>query len=61
MAPSGEQRISIIIVGGGIGGLSFGIEAHRRGHNVRVFERRPEAVESGKYNTHFKLVFLVDI
>ncbi|RHZ67176.1 uncharacterized protein CDV56_109471 [Aspergillus thermomutatus] len=36
--PSG---LSILIVGGGIGGLTFAIEAYRKGHEVRVLEKRP--------------------
>ncbi|RDW93099.1 uncharacterized protein DSM5745_00421 [Aspergillus mulundensis] len=35
-----DTGISILVVGGGIAGLSFAIEAHRKGHNVRVIERR---------------------
>ncbi|GFF48251.1 monooxygenase [Aspergillus udagawae] len=36
--PSG---LSILIVGGGIGGLTFAIEGYRKGHEVRVLEKRP--------------------
>ncbi|CAH0028286.1 unnamed protein product [Clonostachys rhizophaga] len=36
-----ESGLSLLIVGGGIAGLAFAIEAHRKGHNVRVVERRP--------------------
>jgi 2-polyprenyl-6-methoxyphenol hydroxylase-like FAD-dependent oxidoreductase len=32
--------INVAIIGGGIGGLAAAIECHRKGHNVRVFERR---------------------
>ncbi|CAI7599792.1 unnamed protein product [Penicillium pancosmium] len=35
-----DTRISILVVGGGIAGLTFAIEAHRKGHDVRVIERR---------------------
>ncbi|USP80377.1 UbiH, 2-polyprenyl-6-methoxyphenol hydroxylase and related FAD-dependent oxidoreductase [Curvularia clavata] len=38
---SPATNISILVVGGGIGGLCFAIEAYRKGHNVRVIERRP--------------------
>ncbi|KAH8748266.1 hypothetical protein F5883DRAFT_582969 [Diaporthe sp. PMI_573] len=48
MVSSTEQPLSIIVVGGGIGGLSFATEAHLRGHKVRVFERRPNAASSGE-------------
>ncbi|KAI1665709.1 UbiH 2-polyprenyl-6-methoxyphenol hydroxylase [Pyrenophora tritici-repentis] len=37
---SSATDLSILVVGGGIGGLSFAIEAYRKGHNVRVIERR---------------------
>ncbi|KAI0864923.1 FAD/NAD(P)-binding domain-containing protein [Xylaria cubensis] len=36
MSPTG---ISIIIAGGGIGGLMFALEAWRQGHDVKVFEK----------------------
>ncbi|KAI3539446.1 hypothetical protein CSPX01_08892 [Colletotrichum filicis] len=36
--PSG---ISILIVGAGIASLGFAIEAYRKGHDVRVIEKRP--------------------
>ncbi|KAJ4399524.1 hypothetical protein N0V91_009349 [Didymella pomorum] len=34
--------ISVLVVGAGIGGLTFAIEAYRKGHDVRVVERSPE-------------------
>lgn len=34
--------ISVLVVGAGIGGLTFAIEAYRRGNDVRVIERSPE-------------------
>lgn len=43
-----ETGISILIVGGGIAGITFAIEAHRKGHNVRVLERRPRVEPFGK-------------
>ncbi|KAL3434920.1 hypothetical protein BDV09DRAFT_204410 [Aspergillus tetrazonus] len=51
--PAALQRdpstgISILIVGGGIAGLAFAIEAHRKGHNVRVIERRPAGKTDGE-------------
>ncbi|KAK0452012.1 uncharacterized protein EV420DRAFT_1630458 [Desarmillaria tabescens] len=33
--------IDILIVGGGLAGLTAAIECYRKGHNVRVVERRP--------------------
>lgn len=41
--------LSILIVGGGIGGLTFAIEAHRKGHDVRVLEKRPNFSGYGKW------------
>lgn len=40
--------ISILIVGGGIAGLSFAIEAFRKGHDVHVLERRGKGEYFGK-------------
>ncbi|KZM26447.1 Salicylate 1-monooxygenase [Ascochyta rabiei] len=40
--------VSVLVVGAGIGGLSFAIEAHRKGHDVRVIERSPEGQYSGE-------------
>jgi 2-polyprenyl-6-methoxyphenol hydroxylase-like FAD-dependent oxidoreductase len=40
--------ISILIVGGGIAGLSFAIEAFRKGHEVHVLERRGKGEYFGK-------------
>ncbi|KAI4935168.1 uncharacterized protein J4E92_002455 [Alternaria infectoria] len=40
--------IDILVVGGGIGGLTFAIEAHRKGHDVRVLERNDEGQYSGE-------------
>jgi 2-polyprenyl-6-methoxyphenol hydroxylase-like FAD-dependent oxidoreductase len=45
---SPETGLSILVVGGGIGGLCFAIEAYRKGHNVRIVERRPGLSELGK-------------
>ena len=33
--------ISILIVGGGIGGLNMALESWRQGHDVRVLEKAP--------------------
>jgi 2-polyprenyl-6-methoxyphenol hydroxylase-like FAD-dependent oxidoreductase len=45
---SPETGFSILVVGGGIGGLCFAIEAYRKGHDVRIIERRPGLSELGK-------------
>ncbi|KAL5047365.1 hypothetical protein BDW71DRAFT_206491 [Aspergillus fruticulosus] len=43
-----DTGLSILVVGGGIAGLSFAIEAYRKGHNVRVIERRPAGKTDGE-------------
>jgi NADPH-dependent 2,4-dienoyl-CoA reductase/sulfur reductase-like enzyme len=43
--PSG---INILVTGAGLGGLSFAIEAHRKGHDVCVIDRRPDFDDYGK-------------
>ena len=40
--------ISVLVVGAGIGGLTFAIESYRKGHDVRVIERSPERQYSGQ-------------
>jgi 2-polyprenyl-6-methoxyphenol hydroxylase-like FAD-dependent oxidoreductase len=49
-----ETGISILVVGGGIAGLTFAIEAHRKGHDVRVIERRALRETFGKCRTDAK-------
>jgi len=43
-----DTGISILVVGGGIAGLTFAIEAHRKGHNVQIVERRLRGETAGK-------------
>ncbi|GKZ27032.1 hypothetical protein AbraIFM66951_001795 [Aspergillus brasiliensis] len=43
-----DSGISILVVGGGIAGLTFAIEAHRKGHNVRIIERRLRGETAGE-------------
>ncbi|KAF5232510.1 hypothetical protein FAUST_8698 [Fusarium austroamericanum] len=43
-----DTGISILVVGGGIAGLSFAIEAHRKGHNVQIVERRLRGETAGE-------------
>jgi 2-polyprenyl-6-methoxyphenol hydroxylase-like FAD-dependent oxidoreductase len=33
--------LDILVVGAGLGGLTFAIEAYRKDHDVRIFEKRP--------------------
>jgi heterodisulfide reductase subunit A-like polyferredoxin len=40
--------MSILIAGGGIGGLTFAIEAYRKGHDIRILEKRPNFEGYGK-------------
>lgn len=42
--PSG---VSVLVVGGGIAGLGFAIEAYRKGHEVKIIERRPDFHDYG--------------
>lgn len=42
--PSG---IDVLVVGAGLAGLGFAIEAYRKGHNVRILERRPDTNDYG--------------
>jgi 2-polyprenyl-6-methoxyphenol hydroxylase-like FAD-dependent oxidoreductase len=47
MTTSSDDKVSIIVVGAGIAGLAFSIEAHLRGHNVQIFEKRAEPGDFG--------------
>lgn len=40
--------INVLVAGAGIGGLSFAIEAYRKGHDVCVIDRRPHFDDYGK-------------
>ncbi|KAF9882592.1 hypothetical protein FE257_006226 [Aspergillus nanangensis] len=42
-----ETGLDILIVGGGVAGLAFAIEAKRKGHAVRIIERRPDFEDYG--------------
>ncbi|KAF6787322.1 FAD binding domain protein [Colletotrichum musicola] len=42
-----SSGLSILIVGGGIAGLGFAIEAYRKGHDVRIIDRRPHFDDYG--------------
>ena len=43
--PSG---INVLIVGAGVGGLVAALECHRKGHNVRIWERSESAAAGGE-------------
>jgi NADPH-dependent 2,4-dienoyl-CoA reductase/sulfur reductase-like enzyme len=42
-----KRPLSIVVVGGGIGGLASAIALGRAGHSVRVFERASELAQPG--------------
>ena len=46
-----SSGINILVAGAGIAGLSFAIEAHRKGHEVSVIDRRPHFNDYGKTPT----------
>lgn len=43
-----ETGLSVLIVGAGVAGLMAALECWRNGHNVRIVERSPEEVTTGK-------------
>lgn len=43
-----SSGLSILVVGGGIAGLGFAIEAYRKGHDVRIIDRRPNFDDYGR-------------
>lgn len=43
-----SSGLSILVVGGGIAGLGFAIEAYRKGHGVRIIDRRPNFNDYGR-------------
>ncbi|KAB2571165.1 Asperlicin C monooxygenase [Lasiodiplodia theobromae] len=42
-----SSGLSALVIGGGIAGLSFAIEAYRKGHDVRIVDRRPNFDDYG--------------
>jgi 2-polyprenyl-6-methoxyphenol hydroxylase-like FAD-dependent oxidoreductase len=55
-APS--TGIDMLIVGGGIGGMTLAIESHRKGHNVRLIEQRENFDSIGMYISAFPNEFM---
>ena len=53
-----DTGISILVVGGGIAGLTFAIEAHRKGHNVQIVERRLRGETAGKNSLSLLCIFI---
>jgi 2-polyprenyl-6-methoxyphenol hydroxylase-like FAD-dependent oxidoreductase len=39
--------IDVLVVGAGLAGLGFAIEAYRKGHNVKILERRLDTNDYG--------------
>lgn len=46
LSPTG---ISILVVGGGVGGMMTALESWRQGHDVRILERNPKLDTIGTY------------
>lgn len=44
---SPPSDISVLVIGGGVGGLVAALECTRKGHSVRVFEREPAVSSAG--------------
>ncbi|KAF5515166.1 FAD-dependent monooxygenase fsr3 [Colletotrichum siamense] len=42
-----SSGLSILVVGGGIAGLGFAIEGYRKGHDIRIIDRRPNFDDYG--------------
>ncbi|RYP83146.1 hypothetical protein DL769_001452 [Monosporascus sp. CRB-8-3] len=42
-----SSGLTILVVGGGIAGLGFAIEGYRKGHDVRIIDRRPNFDDYG--------------
>ena len=45
-----DTGISILVVGGGVGGLMCALECWRKGHQVRIFERSKTENLLGEYS-----------
>lgn len=43
-----SSGVSVLVIGGGIAGLGFAIEAFRKGHQIRLIERRPDFQDFGQ-------------
>ncbi|MFD5829052.1 FAD-dependent oxidoreductase [Lentzea sp. NPDC060358] len=47
---NGSQRLHVVVVGGGIGGLALGAGLRRHGHEVAVFDRDTDVTATGGYH-----------
>lgn len=47
MEKTSKDKLDVLIVGGGIGGLTAGISLRQQGHNVEVYEQSRLANEIG--------------
>lgn len=43
------RGLDLLVIGGGIAGLTFAIDAHFSGHKVRIFEKRSGLSDFGKH------------
>jgi 2-polyprenyl-6-methoxyphenol hydroxylase-like FAD-dependent oxidoreductase len=48
MERKSDTGLSVLVVGAGIAGLAFSIEAHRQGHEVKILEKRENPGDYGK-------------
>lgn len=46
-----SSGLSILVVGGSIAGLGFAIEGYRKGHDIRIIDRRPNFDDYGNTET----------
>ena len=58
-AMSSPTKLSIVVAGGGIAGLSFAIEASLNGQDVRLIERRSDFATYGKSHLTYISQFLM--
>ena len=47
--------INVLIIGAGVGGIVAALECHRKGHNVRIWERSRSAAAGGE--CYFSLLY----
>ena len=53
-----DTGMSILVVGGGIAGLTFAIEARRKGYNVQIDERQLRGETAGKKLLSILCIFI---
>jgi ribulose 1,5-bisphosphate synthetase/thiazole synthase len=50
------SRIDVLIVGAGVGGLVAALECHRKGHNVRIWERSESPAAGGEVDSRCPII-----